>query len=112
MSEIAFTLANMGIFCGYLFIAFVVVPAFDVTRWFTKVGGFFFFVTCGFTHLELASHLWLTDGLPRSEMTSWHMTAIHTVQVVAVWLFVIGLYVEFVHPSFTPKSPDKRIREG
>lgn len=99
MSEVAFVLSNLGIFSGYLFIAFVLVPGFTVQHWFTKVGGFFFFLTCGFTHLELAVHTWWDGGLPLSEMTSWHMLTNHAVQVVAVWMFIVGLYVEFVRPQ-------------
>lgn len=99
MSELAFVLSNLSIFSGYLFIALVLVPNYRVRFWYTKLGGFLFFLTCGFTHLELAVHAWFDGGLPLPEMTSWHMMGVHVVQAAAVWMFVVGLYVEFVRPQ-------------
>lgn len=99
MTEAAMVVANFGIFLGYCFIAGVVVPAMPITLLATKVGGFFFFVTCGFTHLELAAHTLFTPG--ETDLTSWHMVVNHSVQVVAVWLFIWGLFQEFVRPAIT-----------
>lgn len=88
-----FTAANVGIFSGYLFLAFFVIPALKVRLIRTKIGGILFFLTCGLTHAELAAHAGSDSPLI---FTSFHMMAIHMVQLVAVWLFVSGLYQEFV----------------
>lgn len=99
LRETAFFLSNLGIFGGYLFVAFVVVPSMQVELVQTKAGGFFFFLTCGLTHLELAIHSYVRGGLDLANLLSWHMLTIHCVQVIAVWLFVWGLYQEFVKPQ-------------
>lgn len=97
--ELAFGVSNFGIFLGYVFIALVIVPAFPVRMVQTKIGGGLFFLTCGLTHLELAAHSVIEGGLDYGSMLSWHMLAIHAIQVFAVWLFVWGLYQEFVKPE-------------
>lgn len=104
MSEVLFAASNLAIFCGYLFIGFVIVPNIEVKLWMTKVGGFFFFATCGLTHLELAVHTFVERGLYRGQLLSSHMLAIHAVQAVAIVLFVTGLYSEFVKPQIRPRN--------
>lgn len=99
-----FAVTNAGIFLGYIFVALVIVPAFPVRMLQTKVGGFFFFLTCGLTHLELAVHGYMARGFTERTMLSWHMLAIHAVQVFAVWLFVWGLYQEFVKPNLPARG--------
>jgi len=100
--KLAFAIANIGIFCGYLFISTIVVPNIAVERISTKVGGFFFFLTCGLTHLEQAVHIYDTGG--GNFLTSWHMSAVHLTQVIAVWVFIYGLYYEFVVPELRPRK--------
>lgn len=97
--EIAFGASNLGIALGYAFICFVVVPHFPVRMLQTKLGGGVFFFTCALTHLELAVHSFVRGGLDYDSILSWHMLAIHTVQVASVWVFVWGLYQEFVKPD-------------
>lgn len=105
-SEVVFAVANLTIFVGYLFIGFVIVPNIAVRLMLTKVGGFFFFATCGLTHLELAVHSFVDNGLPRGTLTAGHMQAIHVVQAFAIVLFVTGLYREFVKPEIRPRLPE------
>ena len=104
--EAAMVAANVGIFLGYVFVAAVVMPAMPVRLLVTKIGGALFFITCGLTHLELAIHS-LREP-PAASLVSWHMLVIHSVQVVAVWLFIAGLYQEFVKPHLTLKKARKR----
>lgn len=88
--------ANIGIFLGYCFLGARVVPKAAARLKRTKIGGVLFFTTCGLTHLELASHLAVQGQISLREFLSWHMITIHLVQVVSVWLFVTGLYLEYV----------------
>lgn len=94
-----FIASNLGIMAGYIFVALFVAPHLKVRLLRTKLGGIVFFATCGLTHFELALHAAFFPDEPYREMfTSIHMLLIHTVQVVSVWLFVTGLYREFVLP--------------
>lgn len=103
-AEWLFAFANLGIASGYLFITLAVAPHFTVRLARTRYGGMLFFLTCGLTHLEFAWHTFDGAGIPFAELTSWHMMVIHVVQVVAVWLFVTGLYIETRRPpSDTPR---------
>lgn len=95
---------NIGIMLGYVFVAIFIAPKISVELVRTKVGGIWFFVTCAFTHAEMASHALFSNGLSLNEMLSVHMLVIHLTQVVAVWLFVSGLYVEFVSRKITLKK--------
>lgn len=89
--EVWFAVTNLGIMAGYIFVATSVAPFFRVD-FDTKVGAILFFATCATTHLELALHtLYDTDGFSKEDLTSWHMMIIHTVQVTAIWRFVLGL---------------------
>lgn len=107
LREAVFGASNLGIFLGYVFIAAVVVPCFPVQLIQTKIGGFVFFATCGLTHLELAIHSFVEGALEREDLLSWHMLTIHGVQVLAVWLFVWGLYQEFVKPNLPPRGASR-----
>lgn len=93
---VLFLVENLGIFAGYVFLAAVVVPRVTVRLHRTRVGGILFFFTCGLTHLEQALHYLYAGEVFRDFATSWHMLLIHTVQVVSVWMFVTGLYLELV----------------
>lgn len=105
--EVVFGLSNLGIALGYAFICFVIVPSFRVRLIQTKVGGGVFFFTCALTHTELAIHSIVKGGLDYDSMLSWHMIAIHTTQVLAVWVFVWGLYQEFVKPVVQRKAREE-----
>ena len=99
-TEVLFGAANIGIALGYVFICLVVVPSFPVQLTQTKVGGALFFLTCGLTHAHLAWHTFAgPPGIaPQHLLSPWNVV-VHTVQVVAVWLFIWGLYQEFVKPD-------------
>lgn len=88
-----FAIINLGIFCGYVFLSAFIAPKLKVEYLITKIGGALFFLTCGLTHLELAAHSWSNTPF---DLTSWHMLAVHVPQLLSVWLFVGGLYKEFV----------------
>lgn len=91
-----FVLANLGIVVGYTFLAVAVVPRAAARLRRTKIGGVVFFFTCALTHLELAIHAAFSGGVTLDELLSWHMAVIHLVQVISVWAFVTGLYIENV----------------
>ena len=94
-----FIVANLGITIGYLFLAVRILPAMNPTTWQRKVGGFLFFFTCGLTHAFMALmalyHIHWHDTLP------WWFWLNHIVQFVAVWVFIWGLYIEFVERGKT-----------
>lgn len=81
--------ANLGIFLGYVFICAKIAPILPFC-FRTRVYGVFFFATCGLTHFEMAVHSMMGEYHLLSN--SWHGWAIHLVQVMAVWCFVLHLY--------------------
>jgi hypothetical protein len=92
-----FVLANLGITLGYMFLAIFVIPRISVRLTRTKVGGMLFFITCGLHHLDNVFHvLFQPHEEVRNIMLQLHMLLIDVPQVIAVWLFVSGLYVELV----------------
>lgn len=102
-----FIAENIGIVLGYLFLALYVVPKATVKLRRTKFGGIGFFVTCAMTHFDQALHTWINpDEAYRHIASEWHMLLIHGAQVVFVWLFVTGLYLEYVRwgPWPTPTT--------
>lgn len=110
---IIFVLANLGIFFGYVFLAAFVVPKVTVSLIRTRIGGVVFFLTCGLTHLELVYHVLFVPDLPvRQVLLSPHMIVLHGVQVIAVWAFVTGLYIEFVRwgPWAPLENPARKRR--
>lgn len=88
-----FSLLNIGIFSGYLFVAIFIMPALSVQMKRTKIGGPLFFLTCGLTHLDLAIHSWTQTPM---DYTSLHALGIHIPQFIAVYMFFSGIYLEFV----------------
>ena len=90
---IAFGVFNAGITLGYFFVAVVVLPHIAVRRRWVRVAAVLFFVTCGITHADMAVH-GLYDYWPAG--VEMHAFVTHAVQVVSVWAFVIGIYLEFV----------------
>ena len=91
VQEAWFALTNFGIMGGYLYVVIFVAPYFKVDND-TKLAAAVFFATCATTHLELAMHTLVTDnGFDLDDLTSVHMMVIHSVQVIAIWKFVLGL---------------------
>jgi hypothetical protein len=81
------------------------MPAMPVRLLITKIGGTGFFITCGLTHFEQTIH---TILVPKAtDLISWHMVIIHAVQVITVWMFIYGLYQEYVKPSLTLRKVKK-----
>lgn len=105
-----FFLSNLGIFFGYLFVAVKVAPNFKISKLYTKIGGIVFFVTCGLTHADLALHAWAQEAITYNDFVSPHMLGIHFVQVIAVWVFVLGLYNEFVREDGIPFAVGLTLR--
>jgi hypothetical protein len=82
-----FVALNVGIFLGYFLIGTRLAPLLSF-KFKTKVAMVVFFVTCGLTHWEQAFHaLFQSDQSYEALATSTHMTLIHLVQVIAVWLW-------------------------
>jgi hypothetical protein len=103
-----FALTNLAIVAGYLFIAVTVAPLFmkrvGVSLWTTRLGGIAFFLLCGATHLWIAM-AGMSDQHMGCEMaTSTTMQIVHTAQAVAVWAFVIGLYVELTDVAWQSRE--------
>lgn len=95
--ELLFVVSNFTIFLGYVFLAVFVVPMASVRLWTTRLGGMAFFLFCGLHHLENVMHLvYSPDERVSDVYTTIHMLLIDIPQAVAVWVFVIGLYLEAV----------------
>lgn len=98
--------ANLVIVAGYLFIAKEIAPHLGVTKKQTIYGGVAFFVLCAATHAEEALHAF-------SEENYWTvnhalgMLVISVLQAFAVWVFIFGLYREFVLPGRPLKARGK-----
>jgi hypothetical protein len=97
MREFLFVASNVGIMLGYIFMAAFVVPRVTARLRRTRIGGVGFFLTCGLHHLENVGHvLFEGEQRVRDVMLSTHMLLIDVPQVVFVWVFVTGLYLEVV----------------
>lgn len=92
-----FVVSNLGITLGYVFLSAFVVPRVTVHLHRTRWGGIGFFLTCGLHHLDNVYHF-LFQGSQRVDhvFVQAHMLLIDVPQVVFVWAFVTGLYVELV----------------
>lgn len=91
-----FILSNLTIVAGYVYVGLRIMPYADVNMKRTRYGGIAFFLTCAYTHTHLALHAVTSGGLSLDDMISWHMLIVHVVQALSVWIFVTGLYIEFV----------------
>jgi hypothetical protein len=104
-----FALENLTICAGYLFVAVAVAPLFlrkvGVRSWATKLGGVGFFLLCGLTHLQMALKALFSPAGHESMVTHWWMHAIHGPQAIAVWVFVVGLYIELTDVNWTLREP-------
>lgn len=94
-----FILSNVAIVAGYLFVAVFVAPRFRIRSLATRVGGVGFFLLCGMTHASLAYYALQSDshaghGMGGASDVDVAMFVIHVLQAPAVWVFVVGLYVE------------------
>ncbi len=116
-----FALENFTITAGYLFVAARVAPLFlrkvGVGYWSTRIGGIGFFLLCGLTHLQHG--LMALFGGSGKDMAAEPVShLIHAPQAVAVWMFVIGLYLELTDVNWTlrepraPGSPDRSASAG
>lgn len=86
-----FAVTNFGITIGYLFIAVAVVPHIAVKRTWVRIAAVLLFLTGGITHGMMA-----VDALIGHHPITPLSQVNHTVQVLAVWGFVYGLYRQFV----------------
>lgn len=94
-------IGDLTIMAGYIFVGIKIAPSFKLKYWWTKVGAIFFFFLCGCTHASMAFEH--SHGHPASPID----VIITTPQAVAVWMFVLGIYYEFViHPT-TPQTKDQ-----
>lgn len=91
-----FYAGNVVIVAGYLTAAIIITrrrglqPLAGRMRLRTWLSGLGFFLLCGATHLEMALHTYLQHRVLRDDGTvSWHMVAIHVVQAVAIWCFLM-----------------------
>lgn len=97
MKTFLFAISNIGITLGYVFLAAVVVPRATVRLNRTRIGGIGFFLLCGLHHLENVAHVLFEPEEPTDHtMLSLHMLVIDIPQMIFVWLFVTGLYLEMV----------------
>lgn len=95
--DLATVAFNVIVFLGYVFTAGWIAPKFKVQTMVTKLGGVLFFLTCGLHHLENAYHVAFRPLESNAVMmTSWHMEIIDFLQAIAIWMFVLGLYFEFI----------------
>lgn len=92
-----YVLSNVGITLGYIFLAVAVVPRVRLHLKRTLAGGVGFFVLCGLHHLlGVFDVLFMGHTGMREGMLDIQMLVVDIPQVVAVWLFVTGLYIELV----------------
>lgn len=96
LSAWLFYAGNVVIVAGYLTAAIIITrrrgmrPFAGRMRLRTWLAGLGFFLLCGATHAEMALHTWMGERLLRDDGTiSWHMVAIHVVQAVAIWCFLM-----------------------
>ena len=89
-----FLTANLIIIISYMLVAVGIAPHFRSERSVTRVGGVFFFVLCGLTHLEFLVHWAIDQPIGLDDYSSSHMLFIHIPQAVAILWFVSGLYLD------------------
>ena len=106
-----FVLSNIFIVCGYFFVGLRIVPNTGVNMLRTKIGGILFFITCGITHMEMAWHAFTGEGFTIEHMISFPMVINHMVQALSVWMFVTGLYIEFVKWGPWGRHWDKMLED-
>lgn len=87
-------ITNFGIALSYLFVAVAVLPHTYINREWIRWSGMAFFLTCGLTHTAMGLGAALGDHHLLFE--SGFMLVNHSIQLIATWIFVVGLYIEFV----------------
>lgn len=88
-------IGDLVIMSGYIFTAIKIAPYFKLKYWWTRVGAVFFFGLCGCTHLRMAYQHF--RGFHHATVLDLFIT---NPQAIAVWMFVIGIYYEFIlHPT-------------
>lgn len=80
-------IVNVGVAAAYVVIGAVVIPQLRL-RPFARFAGIGFFLTCALTHVELAAHVVTTRA---SWLVSPHMWAIHLIQLVVDWAFIVAM---------------------
>jgi hypothetical protein len=110
----AFTLANVVIATGYVYLALTVMRRINLKHAVTRIAGICFFLFCGLTHFDMAYNAIVNSNMAFGMMdTSWYMLTIHIPQAVCVLVFAAGLYVEvdtwntgnYIRPS--PNTTEK-----
>lgn len=103
---------NMMIALGYVVTSMTAIPGTNPLLWTrlrvrrtrTRVAGFLFFVTCAITHVEIGLHALGRNGFLLDDLTSFHMFAHMIVQVVALYVFIHGVYDEVLSRAETNVS--------
>lgn len=104
-------IAGLVIVLSYWLIAVGVMPFFSTPRSMTRVGGVYFFMLCGLTHLEMSGHYLADDDLEvDGDLSSMHMAAIMIPQAVAVLMFAAGLYSDGRIGVDVPPLVDRILR--
>jgi hypothetical protein len=93
-----FAWANVLVGLGYLTIALAIAPHFVVRSGATRVAAIAFFLTSSWTHAEIARASFAGEVAVE---TPYHyaMLVLQAVQAMAVWLFVVALWVETRTPT-------------
>jgi hypothetical protein len=111
-----FALENTAIVLGYVFMAAVVAPLFlrreHIQCRATKVGGIGFFLLCGLTHTVLATRALFGSPMDKAMSGDLWMHAIHAPQAIAVWVFVVGLYLELTDVDWRGRDDSGDERAG
>jgi hypothetical protein len=107
---LTFAVANVIVGLGYLAMAVGVAPHFVVRLPATKVGAVLAFLAAAMTHAEIARASFADDIVVE---TPYHhaMLILQCCQAVAVWLFVVALWIETrMPPGDTPRPerPEER----
>lgn len=86
MTVALYVLANAAIAGAYTYAALIVAPRFVLDEWWGRAGGVGFLVLCGLgTHVLMINHVLTGDFYPAV-----HDLAVHAVQAVAAWAFVLS----------------------
>ena len=107
---LTFVVANLLIASGYVLVAIGVAPHVQASTPLARVGGVFFFLLCGATHMEFVIHWWADEAITIDEFGSWHMVLVHVPQAISVFWFIAGLHAEQKAPigdnSWSSKAVD------
>ena len=102
---------NVVIVLGYLFIATQIAPKLGINRLITLIGGSAFFFLCAATHTEEALHTYTESGYWTPQHAA-VMLAITFLQAIAIWVFIVGLYTEFVGSKLPLRRKDRGHKDS